>query len=1098
MPETTPLVAQTTPVRPRWDRIICASVLFIMVAAVAVGLYFILTLLVFTSSSSPCSSCTSSSSSSSSSFSTFSFTSSPSVSHFPSPSSSASSSLSSFSSLSSPLSSSSSINPSNATATAIEQYLINRNTAFYASLQNMTALQVMALVGGTGTNGADGLDDDNLGGISSSSATSHQQAGAAYTLQIALYHGFPQFLTDAITSAQNDIITRIYQFNLWWTSTGGQDNNGGVKVRQELGTIAWEAWLLDQAGAYLVATPGASINTGASYAAGTWASDPPTTNTLSVQVLFEQLIYSYVEQCAYAPPCETAATYYWGTTGFNKQVSQGLAPAFMLGIYGDTTGASVFPNTFTGYMVMWDGMFLGQLGSFEPDNSPIYGNFNVWMTLQQALGMNRLSRGTSTDPHAFLSDSVDMPRVIERFYAETMPNGNAIDYNRAISNWLTSTRGSCSAGKVCYQFTTAENTAPYNLKMGYLLYGNTSYLYTARMIERYYVTTGTFSATIPDGVDLYPANLNAYNVVGITAPAPLTEVTGMRSSPGCGGSYDLCFACPQLETILMPKSMILRAGTGETSAYSMMSIGAAGGPHANTDQRMTLENIIANDVYVAARPNGPIQVNQCNCILILPSSVVFPVPSAIDANATTFYLQANLPNSTTNNYILQDATATQLSPTSAYGVLTYSQYMYAGYHATRQVLLQATGLTIVIDSISYDGTVPLASGLLGMVYGSANGGMTWRIWPGVTASGSNWMLQAPVFSIGTTGYMAATTNASTLFWISEGTGRSYGSVTEPLDDEFSGSASSEIITTWYAYDDVSDMNVHTFVTVLLPLVGEAAATAATVAAGITAVQNSDGSTTVTVQGSPVIVPAYVPPTQALVFSLSASSLSYTDGAAVSVWPDATGNGNAAVQTNTSWQPTFSTTAMNGHASVVFTSASKQWLLSEQNLFPMGQDYSILALVQLPFHATQYFTGAVSDSHSAGVYGSNLVVMHASQSGGDGFFIGASTINIPTATPVIVAVVFSVISQSVSYYINGTAQGTSTITSFTASNPMPATTIDPTIVIGAQASSQGAFNDHPLLQDFWNGEISELRIYNYQLTPSAIATASTAISVEYGL
>lgn len=957
----------------------------------------------------------------------------------------------------------------------------------------MTAVQVMAVVGGSGTNGPDGINDDDMGGISISA----QQVGSARTLQIALYHGFPQFLTDSIAYVQSDIITRIYQFNLWWASTGGDDGNGGVKIRQELGDIAWEAWLLNQAGAYLVATPGASIDTSSNSAAGTWRSNPPNTNTLSVQALIEQMAYSYIEQCAYSPPCETAAVYYWGTTGFNKQVSQGLAPAFLIGLYGDTTYSSVYPNTFAGYMgELWDGMMLGQLGSFEPDNSPIYGNFNVWMALQQALGMNRLFRGSSTDPHAYLSDSVDMARVIERFYAETMPNGNALNYNRAISNWLTSTRGSCSAGAVCYQFNTAENTAPYNLKMGYLLYGNVSYLYAARMIERYYITTGTFSLTTPDGTDLYPPNINAYSVVGIQPPAPLTEVTGMRTSPGCGNGYDLCFACPQLETILVPKAMVLRAGTGETSAYSMMSIGAAGGPHANTDQRMTLENIIANDINVAARPNGPIQSNQCNCVLVLPSSAVFPLSSSI-----RFYSDANLPNGTTNNYILQDAIATQLSPTSAYGELTYSQYLFVGYHATRQVLLQSTGLTIVVDSIWYDGTAPLASGLLGVVYGAANGGMTWRIWPGVAGSGSNWMLQAPVFGISTTGHMPSTTNVSTLFWVSQGTGRTYGSVSEPLDDEYSGSASSETITTWYAYDDLSDLNVHTFVTVLVPLAGGAAASAAAVAAAITAVHNGDGSTTVTVQGSAVTVPASpnILPTQNLVFSLSTLSLSLANGASVSSWPDSTGNGNAAVQTNPSWQPVFSTTAMNGHPSVVFSSSSKQWLLSESNVFPIGQDYTILALIQIPFHATMYFTGGVSDSHAAGIYGSNLVVMHAGQHGGDGFFIGASTINVPTATPVVVAVVFSVAAQSVSYFINGAAQGMSSVApSVTAGNPTPATMIDPTIVVGAQASSQGAYNAHPLLQNFFNGDLSELRIYNYQLSLSAIASIGSTISAPYGL
>lgn len=972
-------------------------------------------------------------------------------------------------------------------ATANEQFLISRNAAFFASLQCIPASAVMLLMATGGTNGPDGLADNNLGGISSSSTSSKQQSGSASTLIIALYHGFPQYLSQAITTVQNDVITRIYQFNIWWNMTAGNDGNGGVKLLQELGGISRDVWLLNKAGAYFVAPPGSLINTSSVFAAGIWTTLPPPNNTLSVQALYEQFFYSYIEQCAGTFPCILAQNLYWGTTGYNKQVSQGLASAYMIGVYGDAGASTIYPNTYTNYLTqLWDGMLLGQQGSYEPDNSPIYANLNVDFVIQQAIGMNRFFRNGSTDPHAFLSDSVDFARVIQRLNDETMPNGNALNYNRAISNWQTASGGSCSAGSVCYSFNTAEATASSNLKWGYLLYGNASWLYTARMIDQFYVTTGTFSTTTIQSGDLYPANINAYNVFGIEPPQPESFVELMRTSPGCGNGYDLCFACPQFQTILTPKAIILRAGVGETSAYSMMSIGAAGGPHANTDQRMTLENIIVNDVYVAARPNGPIQSNQCNCVLVVPTSVAFPVPSAIFANATTYYTQMNQQSSTTTAYVLQGASATQLSNTSAYGELTHSQYLFVGYHSTRQVLLQATGLTIVIDSVYYDGSLPI-NGTLGLheyAYGGANGGMTWRLWPSTTASGSNWMLQAPVFGVGTAAFLSSTTNSSTLFWISEASGRTYGTVLEPLSDEYSGSASSETITTFYAYDNLSDQLVHTFVTVLVPLAGTAAATASSVAAGITVYSNTDGSTTVTVQGSNVTVPASpnIVPQQKSVLSLSATTLlnQHVTGDFISFWEDG-GSGNALVQPTAGLQPVFNTTAMNGGPSVLFTASQKQWLISESNVFPIDSDYTIIALVQYPFHATQYIAGGLSDSHSFGIHSSQLVVQHDSLNGGDANFIGNSNISVPTGVPVVVAAVYSVAQQSVTYYINGNAQGTSFVSNESPSNPTPGTIIDPTLIVGAQGGGGLAFNGHPVLQDFWNGYISELHIFNYQRT-----------------
>jgi hypothetical protein len=169
----------------------------------------------------------------------------------------------------------------------------------------------------------------------------------------------------------------------------------------------------------------------------------------TTQGLMEAFTSDYVESLS--------STMTWPTTGYNKEVAQGLHPAYMIGLYGQTNYQTIYPQSYKGFFIFWNGMLAGQQGSYEPENSPSYANFNVSMVMDMGMAMNRLVRpNTDTTPDAYISDSVDMPRILDRFVAETMTNGNAVNYNKAISSWQNN-----------YAYNSPENTGPFNLKIGY-------------------------------------------------------------------------------------------------------------------------------------------------------------------------------------------------------------------------------------------------------------------------------------------------------------------------------------------------------------------------------------------------------------------------------------------------------------------------------------------------------------------------------------------------------------------------------------------------------------------------------------------------------
>ena len=955
--------------------------------------------------------------------------------------------------------------PGVVTPTAIEAFLLNRSSSFYRLLKTLNATEAMTRLApfSTAQTGVSGLNDGALGGIDPTSAESVQRRGAAQVLQLALYRGQTLFMSAAIRMVKEDIAIRIMQFRLWAVTNASLDDggpDGDVKQRQERGDIAWEAWLLHQAGAFFSAPPGhGPIN--------------------STQQLIEAFTTDYVELL-----CNRTT---WPTTGYNKEVAQGLHPAAVMGIYGEQAFQTLWPRSYEGFFSFWDAMLFGEHGTYEPDNSIGYTSFNVGMVLSMGLWLQRV-QFTSSSPdhaHAYISDSLDMFRVLHGLAAVMMPNGNAVNFNRGMIHWTTEP----GHGSTLYAYNGFGSGAPFCLYMGHILYNSPLFLYTARKIERFLITTGQVSPSLLGPTEVFPSNIQQFDTLGVPPPPIVSQLTYQRVSPNCYSGLLLCRGAPQANSILIPNKMVLRAGSEAGSDYSpfvLLSL-SGGGEHANSDQRMTLENTVYNASYITARagttignPYGVSQVNLCNCVLIAPSQLTNESRSyPLVGDVTTFYSDVQL-NPSANNYVLQSAEVQQLSGGSAYGSMLFSQYEFPGVRVGRQVVLTPEGVIVVIDSVYNEGVASVSS---------FSSGVTYRLWPNVSASGSNWALQSPFFAVNSSSFLPPTTNTSTLFWIQSTPGRVVGLQREPLTDFGFGSA-GQTASTLYAYDTLEANTSSVLISVLYPLPepGRAAEVAAQIAVSV---NSTTGDTSVSVPGlSAVVLVPYLSPTPAaheLLLRLSAQSLSNsTWGRPLSSWPDSSGANHSFIPLNQSALAVVNATAMNGRPAVLFDSGQA---LVGPAIFPTYTDYTVITLLLFPSASAnrQSVLGSLNGSQHAlscivGSSSGHITAIHNT------VILNSATLpQVRIRVPLLLTLTWQQTLGLAQLYLNGTL-----VANASASPPSPTVVVsDPTLVLGW-------FNEPSQGFGYLSAYVSELMLFNYALDNEQRTAAEQSLRISYDI
>lgn len=211
-----------------------------------------------------------------------------------------------------------------------------------------------------------------------------------------------------------------------------------------------------------------------------------------------------------------------------------------------------------------------------------------------------------------------------------------------------------------------------------------------------------------------------------------------------------------------------------------------------------------------------------------------------------------------------------------------------------------------------------------------------------------------------------------------------------------------------------------------------------------------------------------------------------NGAAVSLWPDMTGNGYSALQAVSVNQPTYIASAINGQPTVRFNAANSSHLSFFR---PVQDDFTMIFVYQSSQGlntGTSFWDGAgLVNGEQGGAVNDFGVSLNANGqilagTGNPDTTIRSST-GLNNGLPHVVTFKRTKSTGSLLLYVDGTvvASGTGGTQSLTAPN---------TLVLGAQG----------VLNNFLTGDLAELQIYNIPLTDSDRLGQERALKCKYGL
>jgi hypothetical protein len=250
--------------------------------------------------------------------------------------------------------------------------------------------------------------------------------------------------------------------------------------------------------------------------------------------------------------------------------------------------------------------------------------------------------------------------------------------------------------------------------------------------------------------------------------------------------------------------------------------------------------------------------------------------------------------------------------------------------------------------------------------------------------------------------------------------------------------------------------------------------------------NASGESANSIQVSVTIPAAAVSPPPVLTTWFKADALALANGAAVSTWPDSSGNGDNATQANSSQMPTFVTGAMNGLPVVRFTSASQTYLGFPR---PVAGDFTIICVFQSTQglnSGTLYYQGAgLVNGEVAGVVNDFGTCLFANGSISAG--TGNPDVAVDSGTgyndghPHIMTFTRLRSAGLVALYVDGVLAGTT-------SGGLQNLTAPAQLVLGAQQT----------LLNFLSGDIAEVKIYNAVLSTGDRVADESSLQCKYGL
>ena len=213
-----------------------------------------------------------------------------------------------------------------------------------------------------------------------------------------------------------------------------------------------------------------------------------------------------------------------------------------------------------------------------------------------------------------------------------------------------------------------------------------------------------------------------------------------------------------------------------------------------------------------------------------------------------------------------------------------------------------------------------------------------------------------------------------------------------------------------------------------------------------------------------------------------------NGAAVSIWPDVSGNTNNATQTAVSQQPAYVTNAMNGLPVVRFNSTNSTYLSFNR---PVQDDFTMIIIYQSSQTSqgtgTAFFNGAglvngdqpnAQNDFGASLNGNGKLIVGT---GNPDTSINSGSGKYNDGLPHILTFKRTESTGAIMLYVDGTQKATGT--GGTQSLTAPAT-----LDLGAVPSGGG----------YLSGDIAEVKIFNTPLSDSDRIAEENALKGEYGL
>ncbi|MDB6063800.1 MAG: glycoside hydrolase family 2 [Pedosphaera sp.] len=248
--------------------------------------------------------------------------------------------------------------------------------------------------------------------------------------------------------------------------------------------------------------------------------------------------------------------------------------------------------------------------------------------------------------------------------------------------------------------------------------------------------------------------------------------------------------------------------------------------------------------------------------------------------------------------------------------------------------------------------------------------------------------------------------------------------------------------------------------------------------------DSANSSVIAVTSSAAPIP--VPPVLRTWFKADAIS-GLTNGAPVTTWLDATTNGFNATQGTANLSPTFVTGAINGRPVVRFNSTNQTYLAFSR---PVKGDFTILCVYRSSQGigtGTQFYQGAgLVNGEVGGVTDDFGVSLNASGrllagTGRPDVTVASTGTSFNNGLPHIMTFKRTQSTGELKLYADGVLQGTAT-------GGLQSLTAPSQLVLGAQQT----------LNNYLNGDIAEVKIYNSALSDADRSADENALSCKYGL